>query len=192
MSTQTSKQQGKVVVISGPSGVGKSTVCRQLCERIPADFSVSVTTRQPRPGEQGDRDYHYVTHDEFARLRDQGELVEWAEVYGHLYGTPRAQIQQAVAAGRTMILEIDIKGCIQVRGTIPEALAFYLLPPTPDAQRRRIVGRKTDSPDAIKQRLAKADGEIRYAAEAGCYDEFIINDDLEETVELVYQRVVKD
>lgn len=187
-----STKRGKVVVISGPSGVGKSTICHRLCEMLPAEFSVSVTTRKPRPGEANARDYHYVAPEEFTRLRDSGGLLEWAEVYGHAYGTPRAPVEAVLAGGRVIILEIDIQGCIQVRKNLPEALTFFLLPPTPDEQRRRIEGRKTDAAEVIRQRLAKADGEIRFASEAGCYDEFIINDDLEDTVDRVYRRIMKE
>jgi guanylate kinase len=189
MPSESPAKRGKVVVISGPSGVGKSTVCHRLCEMIPAEFSVSVTTRPPRPGEKNDRDYHYVVPEEFARLRDTGGLLEWAEVYGHSYGTPAASIKAALDEGRVIILEIDIQGTIQVRRSLPEAMAFFLLPPSPEEQRRRIEGRKTDAAEVIRRRLAKADGEIRYASEAGCYDEFIINDNLNATVDRIYERI---
>ena len=180
---------GKVVVISGPSGVGKSTVCHRLCEMLPAEFSVSVTTRKPRPGERNAADYDYISEEEFVRLRDSGGLLEWAEVYGNHYGTPKAPIERAIAEGRVIILEIDIQGCIQVRRHVREATTFFLLPPSPEEQKRRIEGRKTDAADVIKRRLAKADGEIRYAAESNCYDEFIVNDHLDETVQKIYQIV---
>jgi guanylate kinase len=189
MSPQTSTKRGKVVVISGPSGVGKSTVCHRLCDMIPAEFSVSVTTRPPRPGEKNDCDYHYIAPDDFARLRDSGGLLEWAEVYGHSYGTPAAPIDSALTEGRVIVLEIDIQGTIQVRRQLPEAMTFFLLPPSPEEQRRRIEGRRTDAAEVIRRRLAKADGEIRYANESGCYDEFIINDDLKATVDRIYGRI---
>jgi guanylate kinase len=189
MTNTDAKQPGKVVVISGPSGVGKSTVCHRLVDLLPGEFSVSVTTRQPRPGEAKARDYHYVEPQEFERLRDGGELLEWAEVYGHMYGTSKAAVEQAVAEGRIIILEIDIKGCIQIRKHMPEALTFFLLPPTAEEQKRRIVGRKTDSADVIRTRLSKADGEIRYASESGCYDEFIVNDNLDETVDKIRRAI---
>ncbi len=191
MAVETSKKLGKVVVISGPSGVGKSTVCRLLCEKVPAEFSVSVTTRKRRNNEEHARDYHYVSPEEFANLKDNGGLLESAEVYGHWYGTPIAAVEQAVSAGRTIILEIDIKGCIQVRNRMPEARTFFLLPPTSEEQRRRIEGRKTDDATAIRERLSKADGEIRYASESGCYDEFIINDDLNQTVDKIYAKLIE-
>jgi len=180
---------GKVVVISGPSGVGKSTVCHRLCKVVPAEFSVSVTTRSARPGETSARDYHYVDREEFIRQREQDQLLEWAEVYGHLYGTPLAPVQEAVRQGRVIILEIDIQGCIQVRGKMPDALAYFLLPPNPEEQRRRIEGRRTDPAEVIRRRLEKADGEIRFAMESNCYDEFIVNDDLDATVRTIQQKI---
>lgn len=182
MAGNESPGKGNVVVISGPSGVGKSTVCKRLCERLPARFSVSVTTRPPRPNEQSARDYDFVSPEEFTRLRESGGLLEWAQVYGHLYGTPLAEVEKAVREGRTIILEIDIQGCIQVRSKLPEAKTFFLMPPTPEEQRRRIEGRRTDDAESIRRRLEKADGEIRYAMESGCYDAFIVNDDLDEAV----------
>ncbi|MCG8407137.1 MAG: guanylate kinase [Phycisphaerales bacterium] len=175
-------EKGQVIVISGPSGVGKSTICHRLCEILPAEFSVSVTTRRPRPGEAHARDYRYATGDEFERLREKGALLEWAEVYGHFYGTPLDTVQKAVSEGRIIILEIDIKGCLQVREKMPEAKTIFLLPPTPEEQKRRIEGRNTDAAEVIRQRLSKADGEIRYAMDCGCYDEFLINDDLDNSV----------
>lgn len=180
---------GKIVVISGPSGVGKSTICHRLCARLPGEFSVSVTTRPRRANEAGARDYHYISRDEFIHMRDEGKLLEWAEVYGQMYGTPLEPVEQAVESGRTIILEIDIQGCIQVRGKVPAARTFFLLPPTPDEQRRRIEGRATDPTDVIRERLSKADGEIRYASESACYDEFIVNDDLDGTVEKIFSKI---
>lgn len=182
MSMENKPNGGRVIVISGPSGVGKSTVCHRLCALLPAEFSISVTTRKPRPGEENERDYSYVHRETFDRLRDEDALLEWAEVYGCLYGSPYAAVKDAVAAGRTIILEIDVKGCIQVREKMPDALAIFLLPPTPEEQRRRIEGRNTDAAESIRLRLAKADGEIRYASESQCYDEFLVNEDLDTTV----------
>ncbi|HKQ47627.1 MAG TPA: guanylate kinase [Phycisphaerae bacterium] len=189
---ETSKKRGQVVVVSGPSGVGKSTVCRRLCEKVPAEFSVSVTTRKRRINEEHARDYHYISPEEFAKLKDSGGLLESAEVYGHWYGTPLAEVETAIAQGRVIVLEIDIKGCIQVRRKMPDARTFFLLPPTSDEQRRRIEGRRTDDATAIRERLSQADGEIRYAMESGCYDDFIINDDLNETVDKIYAKLVKN
>ena len=181
---------GKVVVVSGPSGVGKSTVCHRLCDALPAEFSVSVTTRPPRPGEARARDYHYVSREEFARMRDCGELLEWAEVYGQMYGTPLEPVRQALADGRTIVLEIDIQGCVQVRRKMADALAFFLLPPTAEEHRRRIEGRRTDAAESIRERLSKADGEIRFAMDSGAYDEFLVNGDIAETVKKIREKVL--
>lgn len=182
MSSQSRDQRGKVIVVSGPSGVGKSTICHRLCAELPAEFSVSVTTRRARPGEQHERDYRYVTVEEFKRLQDEGELLEWAEVYGHFYGTPIKAVHEAVARGSAIILEIDIRGCIQVRQRMPEAISFFILPPNSEEQARRIKTRNTDAHDVIEQRLARADGEIRYANESQCYDHFVINDEIDATM----------
>jgi len=186
------RRSGRLIVISGPSGVGKSTVCHRLCRVMNAEFSVSVTTRRARPGETNARDYHYVSPEEFIQLRETGGLLEWAEVYGHMYGTPVEPVDKATRNGTTIILEIDIQGCIQVRRKRPDAVTVFLLPPSSDEQKRRIEGRKTDAESVIAQRLAKADGEIRYAMESGCYDQFIINDDLDATVEQIVALCAKE
>ena len=178
-------------MISGPSGVGKSTVCHRLCDLLPANFSVSVTTRPPRPGERNERDYRYVSHDEFNAMRDAGELLEWAQVYGHLYGTPLSAVREAIEKGKSIILEIDIQGCVQVRSKMPDAHTFFLMPPSSEEQQRRIEGRRTDAAEAIRERLAKADGEIRYASESGCYDHFVINDNLEQTIQNIKSLIEK-
>lgn len=192
MTFQSESSRGQVLIISGPSGVGKSTVCHRLCAGIPAEFSVSVTTRRARPGETGARDYHYVDCEEFSRLRDEGGLLEWAEVYGNLYGTPAKFVEAALREGRVVILEIDINGCRQVRDRIPEARTFFLLPPNPEEQKRRIEGRATDDAEVIRCRLAGADGEIRYALDSQCYDEFIVNDDLDQTVRRIREAVIRE
>jgi guanylate kinase len=182
MTSANSSPSGRVLVVSGPSGVGKSTVCHRLCRELPADFSVSVTTRPTRPGEVDGRDYRFIDAAAYERLQADGALAEHAEVYGHRYGTPAAPLRQAVAEGRVIVLEIDIQGAIQIRRAFPAALLVFLLPPTPAEQARRITGRRTDSQAEIARRLAHADGEIRYAQESGVYDHFVINDDQDETV----------
>lgn len=173
---------GLLVIISGPSGVGKSTICAKLCEQLPAEFSVSYTTRPIRPNETDGSSYRFVSQVEFDRLQSSGGMLESAHVYGHSYGTPLEPVQRALAEGRAIVLEIDIHGTQQVRQRYPSARTFFLLPPNPDEQRRRIEGRRTDGAQTIAERLKLADGEIRFASESGCYDRFIVNDDVDRSV----------
>jgi guanylate kinase len=186
------KHRGAIIVISGPSGVGKSTVCRLLCQRLPAQFSVSYTTRPQRTGEADGQDYRYISEAEFDRLLASGGMLEWAAVYGHRYGTPIEPVAAALEEGRAIILEIDINGAVQVRRRFPEALTFFLLPPSQEEQRRRITGRQTDPQAEIARRLAHADGEIRFAHESGCYRRFIVNEDLDRTIEEIIAEVKKE
>lgn len=175
---------GVLVCISGPSGVGKSTICRRLVERLDALLSVSLTTRPKRENEADGRDYTFVTRAEFERRLERGELLEYARVYGgHYYGTPAGPVLEALKAGRAVILEIEIEGTIQVVRRFPDAVTVYVLAPTADDQQRRLVGRQEDSEAAIRERLSKADGEIRYAKDCGVYTHFVVNADLDETVE---------
>lgn len=152
-------------------------------------FGVSVTTRSPRPGEADGHDYEFVTPEAFEALRAREGLLEWAEVYCHHYGTPKAMVEANLEAGRLTILEIDVEGCRQVREKMPNARAVFILTPSPDEQKRRIEGRKTDRADAIRERLAKAEGEIRRARDSGCYDAFVINEKLDQTIEEIVKLI---
>ena len=177
---------GILLIISGPSGVGKTTVCRRLTERLGAFLSVSVTIRKRRDNEVHGRDYYFISVEEFERRLADGRCLEHAKVYGgNYYGTPAEPVIEALAAGRVVILEIEIEGTIQVKRRFPEAVGIYILAPTAEDQTRRLVGRQKDTPEAIAERLSKADGEIRYAQECGAYDYFLINHDVEETVEAI-------
>src|SRR5512133_4020637 len=124
------KTRGKLIIISGPSGVGKSTICKQVVARLDdAHLSVSVTTRQPGPGERNGREYWFVSREEFRKRIEEGSLLEYAEVFGNLYGTPRDKTEEALDAGRTVILEIDIQGGKQVKAVHPQAVMIFILPP---------------------------------------------------------------
>ncbi len=174
------------MIISGPSGVGKTTICARLQERLDAFLSVSATTRPPRDNEVDGQDYFFVSREQFESDIEQDRLLEYAKVYGgRYYGTLAEPVLQALAAGKVVILEIEIDGTIQVIGRFPETVAIYLLAPSPDDQQSRLVGRRKDSAEAIAERLSKADGEIRYAQECGAYRHFIINDDIDETVDQI-------
>ena len=167
-----------LVVLSGPSGVGKTTVCREVASRLGLMESISATTRQIRPGEKKGADYYFMSREEFQRRIDAGRFVEWAEVFGHLYGTPVEELERARAAGQTLLLEIDVQGGIRIKQKFPEALAILLLPPEPQALRARLSRRGTEAPEEAERRLAKATEEVATARAAGCYDAEVVNDDL--------------
>lgn len=190
MSETDTRRNGRLVIISGPSGVGKTTICRALVDRLDAFLSVSATTRPRRDNEVDGRDYHFLTPAEFERRLEQDAFLEYARVYGgHCYGTPAAPVEEALARGRVVILEIDIEGARQVVGRHPGAVGIYLLAPTPAAQQDRLVGRRKDSPEAIQERLSKADGEVRYAHECGAYRHFLVNDIVEDTVDEIVRII---
>jgi len=177
---------GVLVCISGPSGVGKSTICQRLTQRLDAFLSVSATTRPRRENEVHGKHYYFITREEFERRLEAGGFLEYARVYGgQYYGTPAEPVLEALSAGRIVILEIEIEGTIQVARRFPDAVTIYVLAPSADDQQRRLVGRHEDSEQAIQERLAKADGEIRYAKECGVYKYFVVNAVLDETVERI-------
>ena len=184
---QVPTTSGTLVVISGPSGVGKTVIVREVLRRTGALYSVSVTTRQPRPGEVDGRDYRFLDVPAFERLREAGELLEWALVHGNYYGTPAGPVRQALAAGRTMILEIDVQGALQVHGRMPGGTYVLIVSPSDEELRRRLVGRKTEPPEVIERRFARAKAEIEMARASGFYTHIVVNDELPAAVE----RVVK-
>ena len=171
---------GRLIVISGPSGSGKSTLVRRLLARpdLRLQVSVSATTRQPRPGEERDRDYVFLNPEQFARI--QSELLESAQVHGHLYGTPAEPVRLAMADGLCVILVIDVQGGFQVRQKVPQALLVFVQPPSLEVLERRLRARGTDDETTIKRRLTNARREIEMAAG---YDVHVINDELDRAVE---------
>lgn len=167
-------------MIAGPSGVGKGTVVRRLLERDPALWlSVSATTRAPRAGEGDGVEYHFVTPAEFEALRRDGGLLEHFQVFGHSYGTPRAPVDEHLAAGRDVVLEIDVQGAEAVRRAYPDALLVFVKPPSRAEQRRRLVARGVDDPAEIERRLAAAEAE---EARARDFDAVVVNDDVDRAV----------
>lgn len=166
------------MVLVGPSAVGKSTVVRCVRERLPElVFSVSATTRAPRPGEVDGRDYRFVTRAEFDTMIEQGELLEWADIHGGLQrsGTPAAPVRTAIAAGKPVLIEVDLEGARSIRTTMPEALLVFLAPPSWDVLVERLTGRGTESPEVIERRLQTARTELAACDE---FDIVIVNDDL--------------
>jgi guanylate kinase len=173
----TSPRTGRLIVFTGPSGVGKGTLLKALRDRYPnLGLSISATTRQPRPGEVDGKDYYFVSREQFQAMVDNGDLLEWAEFAGNCYGTPKAAVQRHLEAGEWLILEIELEGARQVRHTFPQALQLFVLPPSLDELEQRIRLRGKDSEDAIVRRMARAQVEIDAAPE---FDVQIVNDDLE-------------
>jgi guanylate kinase len=176
--------RGRLIVIAGPSGVGKGSVVKRLLAWDPEGLalSVSATTRPPRPAEVDGRDYVFLDEGTFRGLVGRGEMLEWADVFGNLYGTPAGTVDQHLRSGRDLVLEIDVQGAAQIRERAPEALLIFLAPPSLADLERRLRGRGTESEDRIEERLERAAGEI---AQAAWFDHVVVNDDLERATDEV-------
>ena len=160
--------------------MGKGTIGRELLTREPnLEWSVSATTRAPRPGEVDGVDYRFVTVEEFTRIRDAGGFLEWFDVYGQLKGTPRAPVEAALAAGKDVLLEIDVQGALAVRTAFPEALLVFLTAPSAQLQEQRLRARDSDDPDQVATRLERARAEESLAAR---FDAVVVNDDVDRAV----------
>jgi guanylate kinase len=171
----------RVFVITGPSGVGKGTLIRGLMERVPKlELSVSATTRAPRPGEHDGIDYHFLSSEEFERRVQAGEFVEHADYAGRRYGTLRSELEQRVADGAPVVLEIEVQGARQVRAAMPEAVQVFIAPPSLQALRTRLIGRGTDGSDEVERRLAVAEQELQAREE---FAHVVINDRLEDALD---------
>jgi guanylate kinase len=180
---KTWPRAGNIIVISAPSGTGKSTVVKRVVASVAGlSFAISHTTRLPRPGEQDRREYFFVSEARFKRMVAAGDFVEWANVYRHLYGTSWSELRHALKGGKDVVLDIDVQGHSQVRRRLPQALSIFLLPPSFPELARRLRRRHSDSPEVIESRLAVARKEIRHWSE---YDYLIVNDRLSSTVRAV-------
>ena len=169
-------RSGRLFVISGPSGVGKGTVVRVVRSMLPGlVYSISVTTRSPRPGERDGVQYRFVTPDRFADLIRGDALLEWADVFGHRYGTLAAPITAATLAGRDVVVEIDVQGAAQIRARVPDAVSIFLVPPSREELERRLRHRGTESEPELRRRLANADDEM---GQAEHFDHVLVNDDV--------------
>jgi len=182
-----------LVVISGPSGAGKTSICKALLTRMPnSRWSVSATTRPPRPGEMNGESYEFLTREAFDRRLAADEFLEWAEYIGHRYGTPRRPVTEALSSGQSVIMEIDVQGGIQVAKKLPDSIRLFILPPSQESLRARLEGRRTEAEEQLRKRLAEADGEIAAARDSRCYPFFVVNDILESTVEEVLRIIERE
>lgn len=189
-SRETVSMKGLLIVLSGPSGVGKGTVCAHLRERTPdLLYSVSATTRAPRAGEVDGVNYFFKTPDQFQHMIDAGDLLEWAQYVGHFYGTPRSFVQQKLDAGHDVILEIEVQGALQVRRHFPDAVFVFLLPPSLDELRNRMVGRGTETETTIASRMEAMATELRLMRQ---YDYTVINDDIEQACQHIHSIMVAE
>jgi guanylate kinase len=182
----SSAQRGRMLLISGPSGSGKSTICKRLLDDERVVFSVSATTRPMRAGEVDGKDYYFLSSEEFRVRAEAGDFIEFAEVYGNLYGTLRKPMNVALDAGKVYLVEIDVQGALQIKALGIAGLYVFIAPPDMEVLRQRLVNRGTESPEVLERRLGKAEDEFRERVK---YDHIVINDDLERAVAEVRQLV---
>ena len=175
-------RKGLLVVVSGPSGAGKGTICQALLEKTPLAYSVSATTRKPRAGEVDGESYYFLSVEAFEEMIEKDELLEWAKVYDNYYGTPLKKVEEKLTAGEDILLEIDTQGAMKVREKFPEGVYIFILPPSLAELERRIRGRDTETEDVLQKRLVAAIDEI----EAGkCYKYVVTNDEVDGAVDSV-------
>lgn len=185
-------KQGKIIIISAPSGCGKSTIINELLRRgdIDLEFSVSATSRPPREGEKHGINYYFLTEEEFRQAIAEGKFVEYEEVYpGRFYGTLRSEVERKCTEGHNVVLDIDVKGGVNVKKMFGgRALSLFILPPSVEELKRRLEGRGTDSPEAIAERVGKAEYELSFAKD---YDKKVVNDNLDEAVDQT-DKIIKE
>lgn len=182
-------KKGSLIVISGPSGAGKTTICHELQKKLPnAVFSVSATTRAQREGEIEARDYYFLSRKEFKGKIAKGELLEWAKVYNKYYGTPQKPVRQNLQGGFNVLLDIDMQGALQVKQKYPRALLFFILPQNLAELKKRLQRRGKDNIQAIRQRMRQLERELQYLPR---YDYLIINEDLNQAVKKILEIIGK-
>lgn len=184
-----SNKKGNLLVISAPSGTGKTTLCKRLVSLTKDTvYSVSVTSRPPRTNEINERDYLFVSEEEFKQLIEEKRLIEWAKVHGNYYGTSKEFVEKNIQAGKDIILDVDVKGALQIKEKFKEAVLIFLLPPSMGELRKRLTGRKQDSEHEIEKRLKNAYEEIEYIEK---YDYKIVNDQIKNALDELKKIVSK-
>lgn len=182
-------KKGVLAVISGFSGAGKGTIMKELIGQYPYFLSVSATTRKPRAGEENGREYFFHTKAEFEHMIAEGELIEWAEYVGNYYGTPKKAVEQQLAEGKDVLLEIEMQGGMLVKKQFPQAVLIFITPPSYEELKNRLEGRGTENPEEIKNRLKRATEEVSYMK---AYDYIVVNDDLTEAVSRVNDIIINE
>ena len=182
--------KGRLLVVSGPSGAGKGSISKRIVEEVEdLVYSISMTTRAPRPGEIHGKNYYFVTHEEFEKTIEEDGFLEYAKVYGEFYGTPKAQVMQHLEEGKDVVLEIDIQGAMNIRKSYPKGVLIFILPPSMAELRKRITGRGSETMGDIELRMGEALKEIAYIDK---YDYCVVNGDLDEAVNRVKAIIIAE